>query len=295
MKDRFNNIVGHKLPISLLKASLQKERIAPAYLFLGAEGIGKTLTAKAFVESFLEGSILNHPDVLFLEPTWQEKGKLITLTEAETSGSIPKGKAQIRIEQIRQIQEFLAHPPLKSKRSVVIMTEAHTMAETSANALLKTLEEPGRATIILISSQLPIATILSRCQVINFAPLAGEEVAQVLNLRGFHDIPDTIIDICQGSPKAAMDAWETLQNIPPDLLANLQNLPLSLVDALTLGKRVSQELDLKTQLWLLDYLQARSWQTKRQIKTLKHLEQAKQWLQGFVNPRLVWEVTLALS
>lgn len=117
MTDRFDCIIGHRLPISLLKASLCKSRIAPAYLFLGKDGIGKTLTAKAFASSFLQRSVVNHPDVLILEPTYQEKGRLITVTEAQTSGTPPKGKAQIRIEQIRSIGEFLAHPPLIAPRS----------------------------------------------------------------------------------------------------------------------------------------------------------------------------------
>lgn len=293
MTDRFDCIIGHRLPISLLKASLCKSRIAPAYLFLGKDGIGKTLTAKAFASSFLQRSVVNHPDVLILEPTYQEKGRLITVTEAQTSGTPPKGKAQIRIEQIRSIGEFLAHPPLIAPRSVVIMTEAQTMTETSANALLKTLEEPGRATIVLISCQQPMPTILSRCQVIPFAPLSHQEVRQILDRNGFASIPDPIIELAQGSPQTAITAWETLQNISPDLLAALQNLPLPLVEALTIGKRISQELDLNTQLWLIDYLQTQQWQTQKEIRMLQDLEQAKQWLQGFVSPRLVWEVILA--
>jgi len=286
MTDRFSGIVGHHLPIALLKASLQKDRIAPAYLFLGKEGIGKTLTAIAFVESFLNRSVVNHPDVLLVEPTYQEKGKLIPLSEATGN---TKGKAQIRIEQIRSITDFLSHPPLYAPRSFVIMTDAHLMTETSANALLKTLEEPGRATILLISAQLLMPTILSRCQIIPFAPLARTEVRQILDREGFAQIPDQVIDLAQGSPQTAIEAWQNLQTIPPELLENLRNPPLSLVSALPIAKQISQELDLPTQLWLLDYLQLELWQKRQNIAVL---EQAKQWLQAFVSPRLVWEVTL---
>ncbi len=286
MTDRFSSIVGHHLPIALLRASLQKQRIAPAYLFLGREGIGKKLTARAFVESLLNRSMLNHPDVLFLEPTYQEKGKLVPISEA---GSDMKGKAQVRIEQIRSIADFLAHPPLLAPRSVVIIDSAHTMAETSANALLKTLEEPGRATILLISSQLLMPTILSRCQIIPFAPLSKTEVREILDRQNLDHIPDSIIELCQGSPQVAIDAWQTLATIPSDLLESLQNFPLSLVLVLKLAKEISQTLDLNTQLWLLDYLQFQLWQKRQGIEGL---EQAKQLLQGFVNPRLIWEVTL---
>lgn len=286
MTDRFSSILGHHLPISLLKASLNKKRIAPAYLFLGRDGIGKTLTAKAFVESLLDRSMVNHPDVLFLEPTYQEKGKLIPISEA---GSNMKGKAQVRIEQIRSISDFLSHPPLLAPRSVVIIAGADTMTETSANALLKTLEEPGRGMILLISNQRLLPTIVSRCQIIPFAPLSKKDVKDILHRQNFPPIPDSIIDLAQGSPRIAIDAWETLATIPPGLLESLQNLPLSLVLALKIAKEITQALDLNTQMWLLDYLQFQLWQKKQGIE---RLEQAKQLLQGFVNPRLVWEVTL---
>lgn len=123
--------------------------------------------------------------------------------------------------------------------------------------------------------------------------LSHQEVRQILDRNGFASIPDPIIELAQGSPQTAITAWETLQNISPDLLAALQNLPLPLVEALTIGKRISQELDLNTQLWLIDYLQTQQWQTQKEIRMLQDLEQAKQWLQGFVSPRLVWEVILA--
>ncbi len=71
-----------------------------------------------------------------------------------------------QIEQIREITNFLSRPPLESSRSVVVIEQADTMTESAANALLKTLEEPGKATLILIapspSSLLP--TLVSRCQ-----------------------------------------------------------------------------------------------------------------------------------
>ncbi|MFN3362086.1 MAG: DNA polymerase III subunit delta' [Pseudanabaenaceae cyanobacterium] len=293
MTDRFAEIVGHRLPITLLRAALQKGRIAPAYLFVGMEGIGKSLVAQAFVASYLHKPITNHPDVLWVEPTYQDKGKLITLTEAETMGVHVKGKAQIRIEQIRAITDFLSHPPLCSDRSFVIVTDAHTMAETSANALLKTLEEPGKGTILLISAHTLLPTILSRCHIIPFAPLAKQEVETVLHRLGYHDIPAPIIDLAGGSPQKAITAWQQLQTIPPALLTTLQSLPLSLISALTIAKQISQTYDLDTQIWLLEYLQQILWQRKREKSRIEKLEQAKQWLRGFVTPRLVWEITLA--
>lgn len=291
MQDRFAAIVGHALPIALLRAALHKNRIAPAYLFLGSEGIGKTLVAKAFVESYLHKSIINHPDVLWLEPTYQDKGKLVTITEA--AGTSTRGKAQIRIEQIRSIADFLSYPPLQADRSFVIITAAHTMAETSANALLKTLEEPGKGTIILISSQPLLPTIVSRCQVIPFAPLARREVQTVLQQLGYPEIPEPVLELAGGSPQKAIEAWQKLQTIPPELLTSLHNLPLPLIPALTTAKQIAQTYDLDTQIWLLEYLQQILWQNKRGKRVIDKLEQAKQWLTNFVTPRLVWEITLA--
>ena len=83
----FKNIYGQDLAIQILKSSLAKEHISPAYLFSGPEGVGRIKTAKVFAQSILDKNVIresttrkiesnNHPDLLWIEPSYILQGKL---------------------------------------------------------------------------------------------------------------------------------------------------------------------------------------------------------------------------
>jgi len=297
--DAFSVVVGQSQAIELLRSALKQDRVAPAYLFAGIAGIGRSLTAQAFAEMLVRDNKSqqrvrdrNHPDVLWVEPTYTEKGKLLTAKEAEAAGLKRRAAPQVRLEQIRAIGEFLSHPPLESLRSLVIITEAQTMAESAANGLLKTLEEPGQATIILIapdsSSLLP--TLVSRCQRIPFSRLSAEQIKQVLAKNQLADLPDEMISISQGSVGDSIAAFEQFQKLPPELLKSAQQLPNNPRAALSLARQIAKELDVESQLWLADYLQNFYWRSNGFMRSIECLEQVKKQLQGYIQPRLVWEV-----
>jgi DNA polymerase III subunit delta' len=303
--DAFSQIVGQEQAIALLRSALKRDRIAPAYLFAGVSGIGRSLTAQAFAEMLMQDrksqervKQRNHPDILWVEPTYTDKGKLFTAKEADAAGLKRRAAPQIRLEQIREIGAFLSHPPMESKRSLVIMQESQTMAEPAANGLLKTLEEPGQATIILIapdsSSLLP--TLVSRCQRIPFCRLAVSQIQQILAQNSQADLPtdlpDEILALAQGSVGDAIAAYEQFQSIPSALLSAAQQLPRNPREALTLAKQISKELEIGSQLWLVDYLQNYYWRSQGLVSIMQCLEDIKKQLQGYVQPRLVWEVAL---
>lgn len=170
------------------------------------------------------------------------------------------------------------------------------MTEGAANALLKTLEEPGKATLILIapSSDSLLPTLVSRCQRIPFHRLSGEAVEQVLRTNGYEYILDypELMGIAQGSPGEAIAAFEYLQMIPEALRQSFTQLPHSLSQRLELAQTIAQTLDTETQLWFLDYLQYSYWQQRRDQTLLAILEKARQYLLSYVQSRLVWECTL---
>ena len=102
-----------------------------------------------------------HPDVFYIAPDGE----------------------QIKIAQIREMQDFLVYRPLIGRYKIYIVDAADRMNISAANSLLKTLEEPpGHSVIILISSRprhlLP--TIQSRCQKLRFAPLSLPEVQEAV-------------------------------------------------------------------------------------------------------------------
>ena len=306
----FESVIGQPQATRLLQRAMETGRIAPAYLLVGPSGIGKGLTASCFLRCLLSPTLSrealervqeriehrNHPDLLWVEPTYQHQGKLLSAREAQEKGVQRKAPPRIRIEQVREIARFLGRPALESDRSLVVIDGAESMAESAANALLKTLEEPGQATIIAIatSEAALLPTIVSRCTRIPFYRLSPDAMARVLGDRGYgHILQDaTIMGLAQGSPGAAIAAIEQLQACSPELLAALHQLPQNPCELLELGKTISGDLDSPAQLWLIEYLQHYFWKNMRSSHILHHLEKARRALLSYVQPRLVWEVTL---
>lgn len=294
--------IGQEAGLRFLDAAIARDRIAPAYLFVGAEGIGRGLAARYFARRLLDTArpdLGNHPDFLQVEPTYLDKKELYTVSQAREKGLKRKSPPQIRLQQIRRLSQFLANPPLEASRKVIIIEQSELMAEAAANGLLKTLEEPGRASLILIapSSESLLPTLVSRCQRIPFSRLSGEEMAQVLQTTGHEEILNqpAILAIAQGSPGVAIAASDQQQAIPGELLDKVHQYPRSVREALELAKQISKTLDTPEQLWLLDYLQQTYWRSSgRNLPPafLQALEDARRHLRRFVQPRLVWEVTL---
>ncbi|HIK32572.1 MAG TPA: DNA polymerase III subunit delta' [Oscillatoriales cyanobacterium M59_W2019_021] len=297
--------IGQPTAIALLKAAIAKNRVAPAYLFAGPDGIGRSIAARYFVRLLLAGDrdrhdLNNHPDFLWVEPSYSYNGKIYSPKEAEEAGLKRKFAPQIRLEQIRNITRFLSRPPLEAPRSAIVLEGAETMGESAANGLLKTLEEPGRATLILLAPSVEslLQTLVSRCQRIPFYRLCSEDMERVLRQTGYEEIlhDRTILSAAQGSPGAAIAAWKQLENIPPELLSKVTQLPRSISEAMMLAREISSTLDIPDQLWLLDYLQQIYWQQFLQgsirVSPLQSLENARHYLRSYVQPRLVWEVML---
>ncbi|EDX87539.1 DNA polymerase III, delta' subunit domain protein [Synechococcus sp. PCC 7335] len=312
--DPFASLIGQEQAITLLRRVVQLQRVAPGYLFVGPTGTGKSLAATGFAQLLLSSRLgqsasatailarrirdRNHPDLLWIEPTYLHQGKLLTAAEAAEAGLKRKSPPRIRLPQIRRIARFLSRPPLESDRAVVIIEQAEKMAEGAANALLKTLEEPGQATLVLLApdQQALLSTLVSRCQSIPFRRLNNEQMVQVLTQTGSEEIVQSmeIMAIAQGSPGQAIDSWQQMQALPSELLASLEKPPVRIQTALEIAKEINQTLDTEAQLWLLDYLQHRYWQQgQSEIEELEALEKAREYLLAYVQPRLVWEVTLS--
>ncbi|MGB3494313.1 MAG: DNA polymerase III subunit delta' [Elainellaceae cyanobacterium] len=320
----FEDVVGQASAVELLTQAIARNRIAPAYLFAGSEGIGKCLVAQRFAELLLARSKVgvgistegdrspqamrrltllrqrieqgNHPDLFWVEPTYLHQGKRVSVSEAAELGMKRRSPPQIRLEQIREITQFLSRPSLESERAVVVLAAAATMAEPAANALLKTLEEPGQATLILLAPSVDslLPTLVSRCQRISFTSLAPEEMQQVLERVEMTEIlsQPQVMAIAQGSPGLAIESWQRLQAFDPELLTAVQRPLTSLRIALDLARQISKALDPEDQIWLIQYLQHLYWNQSYQARIIQQLETARKYLRSYVQPRLVWETTL---
>jgi DNA polymerase-3 subunit delta' len=311
----FADLIGQDTAMTLLSRAVAQGRIAPAYLFAGPAGVGRRLAAERFAEVLLTADFVdfpnqpnavlrrrigqrNHPDLLWVEPTYLHQGQLIPASAAVEQGVTRKNPPQVRLQQVRQVAQFLSRPPLESPRAMVVIEAAETMAEAAANGLLKTLEEPGQATIVLLAPgpQALLPTLVSRCQMVAFQRLNATDMEAVLQRQGQAAVCQhpQILAMAQGSPGQAITAYQQLQEIPADLLHALHSPPSRLRDALERGRQVAKTLDAEAQLWLLDYLLNWYWQTQPATSQqwLPQLEQAKGYLRRFVQPRLVWEVLL---
>jgi len=157
----FDDIVGNSVAKSCLARMLESGRVGNCLLFAGPEGIGKGLFARAFSKALLKQEQNSpHPDLHIYRP----EGKI----------------GMHSISSMRQFIDEVHLPPYQAKRKVFILHDAERMLPDSANALLKTFEEPTLDSLILLissSPQLLLPTILSRCQVLYFQPLSHEEIA----------------------------------------------------------------------------------------------------------------------
>lgn len=239
----FRKIKGQKQVIDLLERAIDQKRIAQAYLFHGSDGVGKFMTALYFGMALncLSGTefrpcgvcdschkflCLEHPDFIYLFPTVnlklspdgeikdadalkQYQAYIKNKTDSPWQDFFFTGSTEIRKESISLLIKRLEYSIHEAKYRVVIIENADMMNTQTANAFLKTLEEPPENTlIILITEKLPqiLPTIISRCQPVYFKPLAQSVIQTIL----FEDYKvDTVIAkssarICGGNLKTAI-------------------------------------------------------------------------------------------
>jgi DNA polymerase-3 subunit delta' len=310
----FADLVGHALAVRLLRAALQSGRLAPAYLFAGPEGVGRRLAARRFLEGVISGgkgdpglrrrlAQGNVADLLWQEPTFLHQGQLVPASEAEALGVSRRTPPQIRLEQVREVSRFLGRRPIESARPLVVIEAVEAMAEAAANALLKTLEEPGDGLLLLISAapERLLVTIRSRCQWVPFLPLSADQMDVVLS-RGEPAVtaddtpprrdPEELLSMAAGSPGALLAHRRQWNLLPEGLVDRLDALSTNPLAALDLAREISEELDGEQQLWLLQWWQNGLWRRHRDPRHVTRLERLRNHLLSHVQPRLAWEVTL---
>jgi DNA polymerase-3 subunit delta' len=167
-------IIGHQRILEFLKKSIQNKRLAHAYLFTGSAHLGKKTVALEFI-GMLNGQEIDqavHPDIFIVEPEVVDKNGI-------------KKELAISIDQARKIQHQMSLFPYRAPYKIALIDQADKMTAEASNCLLKTLEEPaGQAILILITAdpQLLLPTIVSRCQIVKFSPVAKGEIKKKLDV-----------------------------------------------------------------------------------------------------------------
>ncbi len=175
----FEKLVGNRALISRLARMVGSGRVPPSLLFCGPSGVGKLQAAMTLAKALNCSQSKTDPC-----GTCPACLRIDREEYADVHIARPEGAGrQLRADAVRQIVRETPFRPFEGRRRVSILIDADRMNDAAANTLLKTLEEPPPwAILILITSNAAalLPTILSRCQIYRFAPLAIEELSDLL-------------------------------------------------------------------------------------------------------------------
>ena len=165
--EKFDDVIGQSAITITLKQALKTNRIAPAYLFSGPRGTGKTSSARILARSLncLSSKV----------PTAEPCGECNTCITISNGTSLDvieiDAASNTGVENIRELIERSRFAPVQSRWKVYVIDECHMLSTAAFNALLKTLEEPPPNVVFVLATTDPqrvLPTILSRCQRFDF-------------------------------------------------------------------------------------------------------------------------------
>jgi DNA polymerase-3 subunit gamma/tau len=208
----FGDLVGQEHVTETLKNAIAKDRVAHAYIFSGARGVGKTTAARILAKALncVHG------------PTASPCGVCDACKDIATGNSLDvieiDAASNRGIDQIRELREMVRYAPAASRHKVVILDEAHMLTTEASNALLKTLEEPPDRVIFVMATTQPEDledTIRSRSQhfhfrALTFAEISGrlEHIAREENLKIEPGALAVIARMAEGSLRDALSLLE---------------------------------------------------------------------------------------
>ncbi|MEG0504788.1 MAG: DNA polymerase III subunit, partial [Raoultibacter sp.] len=196
MADIFDNILGQPQVREFLRATISGGKVSHAYLFTGPAGSNKTMSAYAFAQAILcdnDGCDAcdcckrvmrkKHPDVRYFAP---------------------EGAGGYLVDQIRDIVADTTLAPIRASKKIYILDRVDLLGSSSANAFLKTLEEPPDDVVLILlgrTRESVLPTIVSRCQVVPFRHIPASEAAGILmqNTGASKMAADIAIQACDGS------------------------------------------------------------------------------------------------
>lgn len=207
------------------RLQVRRHRLPHALLVTGQRGLGKFELAKAFAAGLLCeaptgnghacGQCLacgwfgqgNHPDFRLLQPD------SLAESDSETEDGKKKASQQITIEQVRGLDDFFNVGTHRSGLRIILVHPMEAMNRNTANALLKSLEEPTPGTLFLLVSSEPmrlLPTIRSRCQVIPVPTPAKDRAVTALRAAGVQDAEHWLA-LAGGAPYLALELGKSGQ------------------------------------------------------------------------------------
>jgi DNA polymerase-3 subunit gamma/tau len=210
----FEEVVGQRHITQTLQNAISQKRVAHAFLFTGARGVGKTSTARILAKA------LNCETGPHINPcnhcnTCEEITSGVSMDVIEIDGASNRG-----IDEIRELRENVRYTPAKSRHKIYIIDEVHMLTREAFNALLKTLEEPPPHILFIFATTEPHkipATILSRCQRYDFKRIPLKEIIEslkrIVKEEKIQINPRGLLSIAQESEGSMRDAQSLLDQV----------------------------------------------------------------------------------
>jgi DNA polymerase-3 subunit delta' len=253
----WKNCVGQQRIKDALAAAFENDTLGHAYLFCGSAGVGKFQAALELAFALLcesEGEVpcyrcrscsslrgYSHPDFhlvfpLKLEKSHKSSGDSTKLSDEgwkyvaeETVKKIQNPYTvsdtrllNIPVDWIRELNHSIGRGTIQGKKNVSIICDVDVMQATTANAMLKMLEEPPRDTVIFLLTERPhtvLPTIRSRCQIFRFGSISPEELRKALSERCRLDPQDATITYAIECADGSLGKALTLMQEPLNLFA----------------------------------------------------------------------------
>ncbi len=229
--NNLDELVGQNFISITLKQAILTKKIAPAYLFNGPRGTGKTSSARIFAKS------LNCQS--FEQPTTNPCGKCDVCRQITDGNALDiieiDAASNTGVENIREIIERARFAPTQARWKVYVIDECHMLSTAASNALLKTIEEPPSRVVFILATTNPervLNTIQSRCQKFDFRRISPIEIFQhLLEIAEKESIQyevqalKMIAKRSNGGMRDAQSLLEQLNLLPEGItIQNIQNL-----------------------------------------------------------------------
>ena len=212
----FAELVGQEAIATTLTNAIGTSKIAPAYLFTGPRGTGKTSSARILAKS-LNCLKSNKPTA---EPCGVcevcqgiTKGYALDVIEIDAASNTG-------VDNIRELIEKAQFAPVQCRYKVYVIDECHMLSTAAFNALLKTLEEPPRHVVFVLATTDPqrvLPTIISRCQRFDFRRIQLEAMVKHLSViaskENIHISPDAVTLVAQLAQGGLRDAESLLDQL----------------------------------------------------------------------------------
>ena len=256
----FSEILGQDVAIDYLKKSIQHQQLPSAFLFAGAHHIGKQKTLQALAQTLncpQAGTLIGESDAC------GHCNSCLQITHhsfPDFSIIEPAGQF-IKIDQIKEALKWLKLRSAAKSYRVLGLLEAEKMNKESANAFLKTLEEPPLQTMIVLLAEHPqqlLETIVSRCRLIRFRLLKKQHVLEILQKdKALTD--DQILFLSRFAMGQVRPDWiakvEMLQNMREILIAFLNTLSVERMEEIFIILAKWSTTKEKEWSYMLDFLE----------------------------------------